>query len=166
MSQCPCSSSTTFALCCEPVLSGAPAVSPEALVRARYTAFVRKQFDFIERTHAPEVRDDFNLAEAARLADEIEWDCLRIHSAKDYGAVGDVEYVVSFRKEGKFVKAATASKFRKENGEWFYVSSKAAPHIANLRQTPKIGRNDPCTCGSGLKFKKCCADLNAAGARA
>lgn len=22
---------------------------------------------------------------------------------------------------------------------------------------PKIGRNDPCTCGSGKKFKKCCA---------
>ncbi|MFZ4547159.1 MAG: SEC-C metal-binding domain-containing protein [Bacteroidales bacterium] len=21
---------------------------------------------------------------------------------------------------------------------------------------PKIGRNDPCTCGSGKKFKKCC----------
>ncbi|HEX9194067.1 MAG TPA: SEC-C metal-binding domain-containing protein [Burkholderiales bacterium] len=22
---------------------------------------------------------------------------------------------------------------------------------------PKIGRNDPCPCGSGRKFKKCCA---------
>jgi preprotein translocase subunit SecA len=21
--------------------------------------------------------------------------------------------------------------------------------------TPKLGRNDPCWCGSGLKFKKC-----------
>lgn len=24
------------------------------------------------------------------------------------------------------------------------------------RQTPKIGPNDPCPCGSGLKYKKCC----------
>lgn len=24
------------------------------------------------------------------------------------------------------------------------------------RETPKVGRNDPCTCGSGKKFKKCC----------
>jgi preprotein translocase subunit SecA len=23
------------------------------------------------------------------------------------------------------------------------------------REGPKIGRNDPCPCGSGLKFKKC-----------
>lgn len=26
----------------------------------------------------------------------------------------------------------------------------------NQRQTQKIGRNDPCTCGSGKKYKKCC----------
>jgi SWIM/SEC-C metal-binding protein len=24
------------------------------------------------------------------------------------------------------------------------------------RDKPKLGRNDPCPCGSGLKFKKCC----------
>jgi len=24
------------------------------------------------------------------------------------------------------------------------------------REEPKVGRNDPCTCGSGRKFKKCC----------
>jgi SWIM/SEC-C metal-binding protein len=27
---------------------------------------------------------------------------------------------------------------------------------------PKVGRNDPCPCGSGKKYKKCCADLPAA----
>jgi len=25
-----------------------------------------------------------------------------------------------------------------------------------VRESPKVGRNDPCTCGSGKKFKKCC----------
>ncbi|MEM9593095.1 MAG: SEC-C metal-binding domain-containing protein [Acidobacteriota bacterium] len=24
------------------------------------------------------------------------------------------------------------------------------------RATPKVGRNEPCPCGSGRKFKKCC----------
>jgi len=24
------------------------------------------------------------------------------------------------------------------------------------RDTPKVGRNDPCICGNGRKFKKCC----------
>lgn len=27
-----------------------------------------------------------------------------------------------------------------------------------VRDAPKTGRNDPCPCGSGLKFKKCCGD--------
>ncbi len=27
---------------------------------------------------------------------------------------------------------------------------------ANKRQEQKVGRNDPCPCGSGLKYKKCC----------
>ena len=25
-----------------------------------------------------------------------------------------------------------------------------------VRATPKVGRNDPCPCGSGKKHKKCC----------
>ena len=27
-----------------------------------------------------------------------------------------------------------------------------------VRSTKQVGRNDPCPCGSGLKYKKCCAD--------
>jgi uncharacterized protein YecA (UPF0149 family) len=25
-----------------------------------------------------------------------------------------------------------------------------------IRETPKVGRNEPCPCGSGKKYKKCC----------
>ena len=25
-----------------------------------------------------------------------------------------------------------------------------------IRDIPKVGRNDPCICGNGRKFKKCC----------
>lgn len=31
-------------------------------------------------------------------------------------------------------------------------------HEPYVRQEPKIGRNDPCPCGSGKKYKKCCLD--------
>jgi uncharacterized protein YecA (UPF0149 family) len=31
--------------------------------------------------------------------------------------------------------------------------SDAEPHV---RDAPKVGRNDPCPCGSGKKYKKCC----------
>jgi preprotein translocase subunit SecA len=33
---------------------------------------------------------------------------------------------------------------------------KAAPKSAPSRTGPKVGRNDPCPCGSGKKYKNCC----------
>lgn len=30
----------------------------------------------------------------------------------------------------------------------------------NLTMNTKVGRNDPCPCGSGLKYKKCCGKMN------
>jgi len=30
-----------------------------------------------------------------------------------------------------------------------------APETPYVREQPKVGRNDPCPCGSGKKFKKC-----------
>jgi preprotein translocase subunit SecA len=35
--------------------------------------------------------------------------------------------------------------------------SKAGPVVKApvTRDAPKVGRNDPCSCGSGKKFKKC-----------
>jgi hypothetical protein len=44
-----------------------------------------------------------------------------------------------------------------------------APHSAGttVHQLPKVGRNDPCPCGSGKKFKKCCGkESNEAAAAA
>ncbi len=29
-------------------------------------------------------------------------------------------------------------------------------HMPRVRKSPKVYPNDPCTCGSGKKFKKCC----------
>ena len=36
------------------------------------------------------------------------------------------------------------------------------PPESTFRSEPKIGRNEPCPCGSGKKFKKCCGRDNAA----
>lgn len=30
------------------------------------------------------------------------------------------------------------------------------PLTPRQRETKKIGRNEPCPCGSGIKYKKCC----------
>ena len=39
-----------------------------------------------------------------------------------------------------------------------FIQMKKAPtrNQTYRRPHPKVGRNEPCPCGSGLKFKKCC----------
>ncbi|MDP3980242.1 MAG: preprotein translocase subunit SecA [Chlamydiota bacterium] len=36
------------------------------------------------------------------------------------------------------------------------VQSRSAQRVPIKRESPKIGRNDPCPCGSNKKYKKCC----------
>ena len=45
------------------------------------------------------------------------------------------------------------------HGHWLAERRPAlasAPRGPQRREAPKVGRNDPCPCGSGQKFKKCC----------
>ena len=45
----------------------------------------------------------------------------------------------------------------KEQEDLQYAGSEEQPKKQPIRRkTPKIGRNDPCPCGSGKKYKKCC----------
>lgn len=51
--------------------------------------------------------------------------------------------------------------FRKTASEMFdtsgFVEMKVPPTQRQMeRNPPKVGRNEPCPCGSGKKFKKCC----------
>jgi len=39
-----------------------------------------------------------------------------------------------------------------------------SPPIPIVESSPKIGRNNPCPCGSGRKYKKCCGGVKKAGA--
>jgi uncharacterized protein YecA (UPF0149 family) len=39
------------------------------------------------------------------------------------------------------------------------------PLVPFKRTTPKVGRNEPCPCGSGKKYKKCCFDTEKANYR-
>ncbi len=48
--------------------------------------------------------------------------------------------------------------------ELYEISNKLNENIIQfpILQRPKVGRNDPCPCGSGKKYKKCCAVVDAA----
>ncbi len=158
MQTCPCCSNQPFSNCCQPIIAGEIAPTAEALVRSRYAAFVVRDLDHVQHTHAPEISDDFNRAEAERLAEECEWLGLHIHSAKELHDQAEVAFVVKFRRDQKVISKGAISKFRKYDGHWLFVSSKPAPQIEHLGRQ-KVGRNEACHCNSGRKFKKCCGNL-------
>jgi tetratricopeptide (TPR) repeat protein len=41
-------------------------------------------------------------------------------------------------------------------GPWHIKNSGPPTHLEAISMKPKIGRNDPCSCGSGNKYKRCC----------
>ncbi|OAH99066.1 YchJ family protein [Methylomonas methanica] len=155
MTLCPCGSKLEYAECCGPIIDGALAPTAEALMRSRYTAFVQRKLDHIERTHAPEIKDDFNRAEAERMAEECEWRSLEIRNATETGDTAQVEFTIKFRRDKQDRVQTELASFRRENGEWLYVSGDLNPKVTQ-RVVSKVGRNDPCPCGSGKKAKKCC----------
>ena len=56
------------------------------------------------------------------------------------------------------LQRAIVSNVREIHAHWLACRSDYAPPTTVVRSEPKVGRNDPCPCGSGLKYKKCCLD--------
>ena len=160
MSTCPCGSGVNYADCCEPVISGAqPASTAEQLMRARYSAYVGAQMDFIFETTHPDQRQGYDHAGTKEWAESSEWLGLTILRTEQGGPedkIGAVEFSAKFRTEGKDQEHFEVALFGREEGRWVYTGQLNEPGKTVRRETPKVGRNDPCPCGSGKKYKKCC----------
>ncbi len=69
---------------------------------------------------------------------------------------GLVEFTARFKTEGKEHEHVEIAVFGREDGRWVYAGSANGPGKTVRHEKPKPGRNDPCPCGSGKKYKKCC----------
>ena len=127
-------------------------------MRARYTSYATGRIDFIEKTHAPESRADFDRAASEKWAKESQWKGLRILATKGGSPEdqeGVVSFVAAFAQNGQDYQHHEIAQFRKENGAWLFVDGKSPKPDTFVKSGPELGRNDPCHCGSGKKFKKC-----------
>jgi SEC-C motif-containing protein len=127
-------------------------------MRSRYAAYARGLVDYILATHDPASRADVDERATAEWARRTTWTGLEI-LATERGAAGDDDGVVEFVARGTTGGQAFAhherSRFRRVDGRWFYVDG-VTPKAATVRRTaPEVGRNDPCPCGSGKKYKRC-----------
>ena len=64
-----------------------------------------------------------------------------------------IEFIVRYTQDGSSYAHQETSIFKKEAEKWFFYDVKKNVPI---KKDNKVGRNDPCPCGSGKKFKKCC----------
>lgn len=64
--------------------------------------------------------------------------------------------IVSITECYKQITATWAGYNEEENSSPFDYDDYFEPSIMPISTEPKIGRNDPCPCGSGKKYKKCC----------
>ncbi|MDR3515667.1 MAG: YchJ family protein [Azospirillaceae bacterium] len=152
---CPCGSGRPIRACCGPYLSGAAiAPTPEALMRARYSAFATQNIDYIEQTVLIEKREDFDREKVADWAVRSQWNGLEIRSAPPPDETeGWVEFVARFSLDGKEYLHHESSRFLYRLDRWWYSDGIMGPRP---RAVTKVGRNDLCPCGSGKKYKKCC----------
>ena len=145
---CPCGSGAEEADCCGKLIAGAPAPTALALMRSRYTAYVRGAIDYLIETHPGSSRDREAIARFARESRFVRLEIL----ATERGGPDDDEGVVEFIAHAEKFQLRERSLFRRLDGKWRYISAeKTKPAVSEK----KPGRNDPCPCGSGKKYKKC-----------
>lgn len=162
MDPCPCGTGRDATECCLPVIRRErSAATAEELMRSRYTAFVVNDVDWIMDSHHPETVDEVDRDEVGQWASGSEWLGLRIRDT-EAGQEGDDEGIVSFRArykvQGQQVDHVERARFVRDEGEWRFhsVVEEEAQQLVPVGPASEVGRNDPCTCGSGRKYKKCC----------
>ena len=157
--ECPCGTELELAECCGPILAGAqPAPTPEALMRSRYTAYAQKNVPYIIASHDPETRAEIDEPATREWAASTEWLGLSVLATQDgeQEEEGVVEFVARFRDDrGLEHSHHERSRFIRRDGRWFYRDGELVKQAPVKRNSPKVGRNDPCPCGSGKKYKKC-----------
>ncbi|EGU38113.1 hypothetical protein VII00023_19294 [Vibrio ichthyoenteri ATCC 700023] len=166
MSHCPCGNPINYEQCCQPVhLDHHQAQTPEQLMRARYSAHVKGLVDFVVATYHPSCEAE---AQREAIADSVNshWLSLEVlgSEAGHNQEEGFVTFQAYFEQEEQEFCLEERSRFVRENDLWYYIDGEYAeqdeePQDERLSQpikSLKVGRNDPCICGSGKKFKKCC----------
>ena len=178
---CPCqvhplftsvSSALTSSNCCQPYhdnfyqdgtdkSEGARAESAERLMRTRYSAFVLVKADYIVATTVPAQQALLDIEAIESWAKETDWAGLEIvtHTPKLGKRHAQVEFKAYFNTSDNkddglqahhelsaFVKVADNS--NSNNGSlWYFLD----PTVAMT-----VTQKQPCICGSGEKFKRCC----------
>jgi SEC-C motif-containing protein len=154
---CPCGSGTSFVDCCEPIIKGTrESETAEELMRARYSAFVTHAIDFIVASTHSRTRDEIDMTFIREWSETSTWHGLEIIETKEVNEnKAFISFEAQFTQNGEDHRHREKSLFEREHGHWRFVTGEELKNPTVRYETPRPGRNDPCPCGSGKKYKKC-----------
>ncbi|GAB3338318.1 YchJ family protein [Marilutibacter aestuarii] len=119
---CPCDPLRDFTTCCGPLLAGErSAPDAEALMRSRYTAYVRGDAAYLLATWHPDTRPT-----TLEFDPGVRWLGLDVkrHAPGD-GTTAVVEFVARYRVGGeRAVRLHEISRFQCMDGDWLYVDGR------------------------------------------
>ena len=147
--RCPCQSGQTYAACCAPLHQGArQAVDAEALMRSRYSAYVRCDIDYIVATTVPAQQVLLDGDAMRQWSAGTQWCGLEVlqHWPRAGKHHAEVEFKAWFdTAEGRQCHHERSA-FVCIAQRWYFLD----PTV------PLPSMKAPCLCGSGKKFKQCC----------
>lgn len=136
---CPCGSNKKYKECCGAIIEAKrKALTPEELMRSRYSAFVKCDNNYLAFSDAN------NNLYKENIKNLTNWLKLEIIDAYE----NIVEYKAYYRQNNEIKVLHEKSSFKKIDGIYKYDSGEL--------YNSKIQRNEMCPCGSGKKFKRCC----------
>lgn len=153
---CPCGSGKPFAACCAPVIEGTRlAATAEELMRARFTAHATHAFQFLHESFRGTASKPYVPEEGQP---GVEWKRLDVHSHEttENPDRSFVDFTAYGTERGQEVVHQERAEFLRTNGSWLYTREVRLGPPPVKASSPKVGRNDPCPCGSGKKYKHCC----------
>ena len=162
---CVCGKGESLETCCGPYLKGEKRPeTAEALMRSRYAAYALGNVDYILKTHDPNTAKDVDRNSTEVWSKSSTWlglEILKTEGGEPKDEAGTVEFVARYKLKGVTVNHRERASFRKHEGHWVFVDGQDITAPPVRRQGPAVGRNDPCPCGSGKKYKKCCGAASA-----
>ena len=128
-------------------------------MRSRYTAYTLQDIDYLASTLDPDELRDFDRATTEEWARDSTWvglEIVKTSAGSGNDKDGTVEFKARYERAGAMHEHHEVSRFRNMGGRWLYSGGKDVGPVQFKRDAPKTGRNEPCPCGSGRKYKKCC----------
>ncbi|WP_263260921.1 YchJ family protein [Pseudomonas sp. RIT-PI-S] len=151
LSICPCGSGSLLDSCCGRFHLDYSAPDAQRLMRSRYSAYVLGLVDYLVATTLPAQQAKLDREAIAAWSAQATWLGLEVEQADVIGGKPEhafVTFVARWHDEQGEHSHRERSAFVQHGSRWYFID----PTVSL-----DSGRNDPCPCASGQKFKKCCS---------